>query len=86
MPSRQHPPTIPGGEDRLDPALGRSLAETQHLNSREFRAGEAARGAIRRAAPDRERRLRHRRRLSRAIVLLIAAVAALGGLVWLIAP
>lgn len=86
MATQQHPRRTHGSGGGLDPALGRSLVETQHLNSPEFRAGETARLAIRRVAPDRARRLRYRRRLRWATGLLFAALAGLGGLVWLIAP
>jgi hypothetical protein len=69
----------------LAPVLGRTLAETQLLNSPAQRASEAARAALRRShAPDRARLEWQRRAFRRAVLILIVAVAAVGGLAWLL--
>lgn len=72
-----------GGDPQdLDPVLGRTLAETQALNSPNHRAGEAARAVVGRAAPDAVRRVRHRRAF---LVSCLIVLALLGCAAWLTA-
>ena len=79
MAAERRPPDDAGD---LTPGLGRTLAETQRLNSAEHRAGEAARAALRRRAPSAERHARRRRTFLTAILILLAALGLLGLLVW----
>lgn len=69
-------------EDDLEARIGRTLAETERLNSPEHRAGEQARGAVRRRRALAGRGAR-RRAFNLALLILLALIGLIGWLTWL---
>jgi len=71
-----------GKAQDLDPVLGRTLAETQALNSPAHRVGEAARAAVHRR--QQQANAGRSRSVRRAWVIVLVLLAAAGALAWLL--
>jgi fatty acid desaturase len=68
---------------RLEPVLGRSLAETQRLNDPRQHAAREAAGTVQRRVAER-RQARPGRRLGLAMAALVALLGSIAALLWLL--
>lgn len=78
---------MPAEDPNDDVLLGRTLAETAHLNSPGRRAAEAARNGVRRSSrPSATAQRRSARLFGVGLVVMIAAIAIVAGLAVLLRP
>jgi hypothetical protein len=68
---------------RLEPVLGRSLAETQQLNDPRHHAAREAAGTVQRRLAER-RQARPGRRLGVAMAVLLVLLGSIAALLWLL--